>query len=64
MGENAFPARVGEEDSLLFITINHKLKMTNMKGWLQTPRLPIGEEVAEAHRHATWLKLFYDYTAK
>ncbi len=31
-----------------------------MKGWLQTPRLRIGEEVAEEHRHATWLELFYD----
>lgn len=31
-----------------------------MKGWLQPPRLRIGEEVAEEHRHATWLELFYD----
>ncbi len=31
-----------------------------MKGWLQVPRLRIGEEVAEEHRHATWLELFYD----
>ncbi|MGB3640220.1 MAG: low temperature requirement protein A [Rivularia sp. (in: cyanobacteria)] len=31
-----------------------------MKGWLQIPRLRIGEEVAEEHRHATWLELFYD----
>lgn len=30
-----------------------------MKGWLQVPRLRIGEEVEE-HRHATWLELFYD----
>ncbi len=30
-----------------------------MKGWLQVPRLRIGEE-AEEHRHATWLELFYD----
>ena len=27
-----------------------------MKGWLQVPRLRIGEE-AEEHRHATWLEL-------
>lgn len=31
-----------------------------MKAWLQPPRLRIGEEVAEEHRHATWLELFYD----
>ncbi|WP_044292470.1 low temperature requirement protein A [Rivularia sp. PCC 7116] len=31
-----------------------------MKGWLQPPRLRIGEEVEEEHRHATWLELFYD----
>ncbi len=30
-----------------------------MKGWLQVPRLRIGEE-AEENRHATWLELFYD----
>ncbi|WP_414620515.1 low temperature requirement protein A [Calothrix sp. CCY 0018] len=31
-----------------------------MKGWLQVPRLRIGEEAADEHRHATWLELFYD----
>lgn len=31
-----------------------------MKTWLQPPRLRIGTESAEEHRHATWLELFYD----
>ncbi len=31
-----------------------------MSSWLQPPRLRIGEESAQEHRHATWLKLFYD----
>ncbi len=31
-----------------------------MSSWLQPPRLRIGEESEQEHRHATWLELFYD----
>ena len=31
-----------------------------MKTWLEPPRLRIGPETEEEHRHATWLELFYD----
>ena len=31
-----------------------------MKSWLEPPRLRIGPETEEEHRHATWLELFYD----
>lgn len=31
-----------------------------MSSWLRSPRLRIGEESAQEHRHATWLELFYD----
>jgi low temperature requirement protein LtrA len=31
-----------------------------MSSWLQPPRLRIGEENEQEHRHATWLELFYD----
>ena len=31
-----------------------------MSSWLQPPRLRIGENREQEHRHATWLELFYD----
>ncbi len=31
-----------------------------MSSWLQPPRLRIGKESEQEHRHATWLELFYD----
>lgn len=31
-----------------------------MSSWLKPPRLRIGEESEQEHRHATWLELFYD----
>jgi low temperature requirement protein LtrA len=31
-----------------------------MSSWLQPPRLRVGEQSEQEHRHATWLELFYD----
>lgn len=31
-----------------------------MNSWLQPPRLRIGKDSEQEHRHATWLELFYD----
>ncbi len=31
-----------------------------MSSWLKPPRLRIGKESEQEHRHATWLELFYD----